>query len=227
MRYSLVLPFFRNQSMLTIQLEEWEKHKACNLIIVDDCSGSFPARDVMKAEPGLSLYEITTPKKWNQHGARNLGALVCETPFALLTDMDHLLLADDAEKLAGEQPDFNSFYMFSRVTAPEMTPYKPHPNSFLVSREKYWEVGGYDEDFAGTYGGDGIFTRQLSQLCGSVLRHDIKLARYPREYVSDASTIDYDRQKDKKAYRELFDKKRAEDDLVPKNPIRFDWKHIL
>jgi len=211
--------------MLKIQVSEWEKHKSCGLVIIDDCSDKFPASEILRPQKCLSLYRITTPIVWNQHGARNLGAFVSESPFLICTDMDHVLCTKDAEKISKEQPFLNEMWMFQRVTAPKMEYYKPHPNSFMCSRKKYWEVGGYDEDFAGTYGGDGIFIRQLSEITNRVMRHEISLIRYPREYVPDASTTEFDRKGQyKENYRKLFDKKRAENDLIPKNPIRFNWE---
>lgn len=233
MKFTLCLSYYENKSMLQIQIEEWEKHKSCDLIVIDDCSQEHPAQDICYPQDGFSLYRVGQNIPWHQHGCRNLAAFVCQTPFALFTDMDHLLHTEDAKKLSNESMDSNHFYMFQRVTAPKMTPYKPHPNSFLVDIDKFWQIGGYDEDFCdpsgpkdGMYGGDGIFIRQLSEVCGLTLRHDLRLIRYPREYVSDASTSTLDREKGKKNYRRLFDKKRSENNLEPKRPIRFQWERV-
>jgi len=233
-RFSLIYPFYENQGMLELQLYEWQSHKSCDLIIIDDGSPNNPASDVLEPEKGLHLYRVKQDFPWHQHGCRNLGALVCETPFALFSDMDHMLRADDAIKLEKEQCPKDKMYMFQRVTAPTMNGYKPHPNSFLCSIDKYWESGGYDEDYCDPnsgvpmYGGDGVFIRRLTERTDSVMRHDISLVRYPREYVEDASTVQYERNGTyKENYRREFDRKRYEGDEEPKNPIRFQWERVI
>jgi len=210
--------------MLEIQVDNWRKMDNVDLIVVDDYSKRNPANKVVGPEKGFYLYRVTDDIPWNNHGARNLAALMCETPWALFIDMDHLITPEDMKRLIQTHTDRENFAMFQRVTAPSMTYHKPHPNSFFVSRDKYWEVGGYNEDFCGSYGGDGVFIRQLSEKAGCVMRHDIRLIRYPREYVSDASTVDLDRDEYKKKYRKIFDKLRMSGDLSPKDPIRFKWE---
>jgi hypothetical protein len=37
------------------------------------------------------------------------------------------------------EPDPNTTYKFSRVSAPALEPYKPHPNSYFISR-RIWDL---------------------------------------------------------------------------------------
>jgi hypothetical protein len=69
-----------------------------------------------------------------------------------------------------------------------MAPYKPHPNSWLLTRAMYDRVGGYDERYRGVYGTDGIFAKQLRQNARKIAPLKEVLIRYPREVVPDAST---------------------------------------
>lgn len=234
MRATICYPYYENPGMLEIQLYNYANFSDyCDLIVVDDGSPKNPAKDVISNQKGVSLYRVIGDHPWHQHGCRNLAAMVAETPWLFMSDIDHLIEPENAKKLFSEVHPPDEFFMFSRVTAPTMVYHKPHPNSFYVSKEKYWEVGGYDEDFCTPgnppmYGGDGIFLRQLSEKANCVMRHDIRLVRYPREYVEDASTTQFDRKGEyKQNYRAMFDKKRAENDLVPKDPIRFKWERLL
>lgn len=57
--------------------------------------------------------------------------------------------------------DTDSVYYFG-LRREDGTAKNPHPNSFLINRTTFWEVGGgYDEDFCGHYGKGDIFLRLL------------------------------------------------------------------
>jgi hypothetical protein len=86
----------------------------------------------------------------------------------------------------------NTTYKFNRVSAPAMDPYKPHPNSYFISKQIWDRVGGYDERFAGYYGTDGDFRDRLNQH-SAVDQMKPHLIRVPREYIHDASTTRYAR----------------------------------
>jgi len=202
---TLVIPFYDNPGMLQIQFEGWaawpEKHKRrVEIILVDDGSPNFPAAAVTRPEglPALRIYRVLEDRPWHQHAARNLGAHVAAEGWLLLTDMDHVLPADSARALFKEmdkgrlEPD--RIYMLDRVEADTGLPTmngigrpKPHPNSFVLTRQLYWRIGGYDEDYCGIYGTDGLFKmRAFSTAKRGHL--SIPLTRYWRALVPDAST---------------------------------------
>lgn len=157
----------------------------------------------------VRLYRVLEDRLWHQHGARNLGAHVAQGDWLLMTDMDHVVPASTMSECLRIIPTLskNEVLTFGRVDAPPTLTWKadhwaefdrtrredgslkPHVNSFVVSRERYWKVGGYDEDLCGIYGTDSHFR---GRLFGShtVERHldYAPLIRVDRSVIDDAST---------------------------------------
>ncbi len=106
--------------------------------------------------------------------------------------MDHMIPPRTVRYLAEEKFDGNNAYKFTRVSEPDMSDYKSHPNSWFMTKELYDRMGGYDERFAGWYGTDGDF-RDRIKVKGKVLIFDCPIVRVPREVTPDASTTRYTR----------------------------------
>lgn len=205
---SLVMPYYKNPSMLAIQAEAWDLWPAhlksrFEIILVDDGSPAEKARDVLYPTGfrRYAIYEVLEDRKWHQHGARNLGADRAAGDWLILTDMDHQLEADVAEELAFNVDEGNvsprAVYMFDRIEADTRKPtigrkgeHKPHPNSWFLTREAYWDIGGYDEDYCGIYGTDALFRKRCFEKYERGQLTGIPLVRYWRDIVSDASTRD-------------------------------------
>ena len=200
-RISFVLPYYENPFVLALQYDIWshyplELKSRVEIIIVDDGSPQEPAADVPRPSelPPIAIYRVLIDKPWNQHGARNLGAKMATGPWLFLTDMDHLLPAESLRKLLLMQ-NTNKIYTFGRLDAPHMRPtrrpdgsLKPHPNTFAMTKDLYWRIGGYDERFCGIYGTDGLFRVRAAR--AAQFRHlpEVPIIRVPREVVADAST---------------------------------------
>jgi len=133
--------------------------------------------------------------RWNQDACRNLGVDKAHTEWVLLTDMDHLVTVGLLQRVMYSTCDPKIAYRFSRVSAPNMEPYKLHPNSWFLTRKLYKRVGGYDERFAGYYGTDGDFRDRLDAKAALVQLKEY-LIRVPREVIADASTTVYERKTD-------------------------------
>ena len=112
-----------------------------------------------------------------------------------MTDMDHMIDKQDAPKISAFLDTANpSFvYLFTRVDAPKRTPYKPHDDSFMMTRKRFWSIGGYDEEFSGNYGTSGAYRRRAFDHSKGNERLDIPLTRFPREVLADASTTEFTR----------------------------------
>jgi hypothetical protein len=56
-----------------------------------------------------------------------------------------------------------------------------------MTRDLYWQIGGYDERLVGIYGTDGIYRARAMQ---HATIHNLAspLVRYGREVIADAST---------------------------------------
>jgi len=242
---SLVMPFYMNSGMLARQFEGWAAWPArvkreIEIVLVDDGSPE-PAVDVPRPDglPALSIYRVTEDRPWHQHGARNLGAHVANGKWLLLTDMDHVLAVDSAASLLKRirlgQLDETTTYMLDRIEADTGLPTigrdgqpKPHPNSFVLTKEHFWRIGGYDEDFCGVYGTDGLF-RQRAFTLGTRghLKH-IQLVRYWRDLVPDASTNAPRKEgREAGAKKEVLKRKAARGELDVVKVLQFEWERVL
>jgi hypothetical protein len=239
---TLVVPYYDNGQMLRAQYANWRtwpsKHRnALKVIIVDDGSPNSPAANVPRPYglPELEIYRVQEDRPWWQNGARNIGAHEAPEGWMLLTDMDHMLEAEAAgmlfKRLAKLDPQ--TAYMLDRVEADTGLPTlgrdgnpKPHPNSFVITREMFWRAGGYDERTAGNYGTDRIWRDRLY----SFAKHghlDIPLTRFWRELVSDASTTNLPRKegRDPNARKRMMEIIAA----APNDRLRLSqaWQRVL
>lgn len=238
---SLVMPYYRNPGMLSFQYECWSSwpealKRELQVVIVDDGSPE-PADDVERpiGLPSLSIYRVLEDRPWHQHGARNLGAHVAKSKWLLLTDMDHVLSESQFQSLLSSLDELNTeaIYTLDRVEADTGLPTfqngreKPHPNSFVVTRDTYWKIGGYDEDFCGIYGTDALFRSRAE----SRMRHlsGVALTRYWRDLIADASTTTLERKegRDPKAKMRVLMEKAARGESKSIKLLDFAWKQVL
>jgi hypothetical protein len=204
------MPFFRNSGMLAHQYTAWSAYpedlKAqIEIVVVEDVAdlSAEHAEDVPRPDglPPLRIFRILPTKKmtdppWRQHACRNRGVKEAVGPWLFLTDMDHVMPAESLRALLGRldmaQP--HQVFTFFRRDAPHLTPtlndyggLKPHVNTFALTQDYFWQVGGYDEDCVG-YGTDNYFRRRLFETHEAIHLSDIAIIRYPREVITDAST---------------------------------------
>jgi len=126
-RVSLVLPYYMNPGMLEKQFALWNSYPEeikpyLEIVIVDDASPKGQRAEEVITEKKLSLgnirlslYRVLTELRWNQHGARNIGAHEAHHDFLMLTDMDHMISPDLMTYLITGNFEKRSFYMFDRV----------------------------------------------------------------------------------------------------------------
>jgi len=167
-KITLILPYYENPGMLRHQLETILSYSdvvksQLDVTIIDDGSPRNPAKIDLKTGIKIRLFRTKVDVPWNQDFCRNLGVVHARTPWVLLTDMDHVVPQETFENLI--RNEFKTFvaYKFSRRNAPNLDAYKPHPNSWFMTRELYQSIGGYDERFAGWYGTDGDFRNRIEK----------------------------------------------------------------
>lgn len=204
-KLTLCLPYYMNPGMLRVQFERLRALSAdlratLAVIVVDDGS---PDGEALGEEIGcpLAIFRIGVDVRWNQDAARNIAAHHADTRWLLLTDMDHLVPPETFARILGRKLSKTTVYRFSRETLMSRplsgsplvtTPYKPHPNSWLLTRDLYEKIGGYDERFAGHYGTDAEF-RDRAAKAADIEMLTAALIRVPREVIPDASTTTYQR----------------------------------
>ena len=197
---SFVYSYFENPKMYLKQLKEWEKYPKnvraqIDFFVTDDCSTNFPLRDLPTSKKvKIHRYEITKKVPWNWLACRNLGSKYSKSHWLLLTDIDHLIRPKDAGRLCEfllTKSLEDHIYLFERKDAPYFTDYKPHNDSFLMTKEMFWKTGGYDEELSGNYGTSGRFRNRAFKTAAGNKRLSIPLIRYSRDVISDASTTIY------------------------------------
>lgn len=211
-RFTLCLPFYCNAGMLerTYQAMEQlpeEVRENIGMIVVDDGTPE-PYAPAFGRSIGLplSVYRIDVDIRWNQDAARNIAVHHCRTRWALMTDIDHLVPLATWQYLIRTKLNRDYVYRFSRMTIEKddghfgkkcvVTPYKPHPNSWLMTSDMYDRIGGYDESFAGHYGTDAEFRDRVVKTALGIQMLDSVLLRVPRTTIPDASTTTYTRKGD-------------------------------
>lgn len=206
-KLSIIYPFYENHDMLKRQLEHWRALPQCVLeqtefILVDDAS----PKPMTVAPTGLTMqaFRVRRDIRWNQHGARNIGAHHARGEWILLTDIDHIVPLETLTKVLNiTEPDI---YTFERAGM-DGARVKPHVNSFLMTRDRYWEIGGYDEDYRGIYGTDKFWRKRI----GKTTLLPCPLFVYRRTEISDASTTSLSRDKsywDRIRLRAIYNSKR-------------------
>lgn len=248
---TICLPYYRNRGMLVEQCRRLrnlplQTKQFLRLIVVDDGSTILQSDEkelppmAMAAEYediGLpfQLFRMTVNVRWNQDACRNLAVKHAYTDWLLLTDIDHIPPKETLESLIATDHDPNRIYRFGRATLmrqstperDELSEYKPHPNSWLMTRAMYWKMGGYDERFAGYYGTDADFRDRAEAASGAIVPLSEILIRVPRDVIPDASTTTYERKSDEDEALKGMRKRR---NLTPGwKPIHFSfpWERVV
>lgn len=192
---TVAYPYYDNPGFLARQLAWWATFDAAlrqhvTAIIVDDGS-PLPAADVLRAEKTLPfpirLFRIEQDVRWNWLAARNIAFHHASNGWVAVTDMDHIIPASTLSSLVYGKHDPNTIYGFSRIEGTGEV-IGPHPNSWFLTREMFWTVGGYDETMSGFYGSDGDWRRRLAATAPMAILED-RLVRH--EHVGDSSTTSY------------------------------------
>jgi len=192
---TLVLPYYENPQFLRTQLAWWATFPAhllahLSVILVDDGSPRTSAAQALAGAalpPTLRLFRLEVDIRWNWLAARNIGAHHAADGWLLLTDMDHVVPATTMSALVYGTHDESVIYGFSRIEH-DGAELAPHPNSWFMTKRRFWQVGGYDEALSGHYGTDGDWRRRCAAIAPICILED-RLIRH--EHQGDSSTTDY------------------------------------
>jgi predicted glycosyltransferase involved in capsule biosynthesis len=188
-----------------------EKHPNTRVVIVDDCSPEPLNVETNGFLDGIDGYRIEDDIPWNQPAARNLGFQESEG-WIVCADIDHLVTKENVEELLKLKKEKGTIYYLGREDDNSW-------NVYLIHKDDFEKIGGYDEDFCGHYGYDDIlFLWQCQKnLIVNELR-EIKVKVYAKE---SSSKLERDFEFNKK----LLELKRHNDKNTNKR-INFKWKKL-
>lgn len=162
MMLSFVYAYYENKDSFNYLLTEWECYnkeilKDIEFIITDDCSKKYPLRfnkDLSELGFNFHFFEVLQKANWNWLTCRNIGAYHAIGKWLLVTDIDHFISRKNITELHKRIKFLNTeyVYMLERRSINDER-MNPHGNSFLMTKELYWKIGGYDETLAGRYSG--------------------------------------------------------------------------
>lgn len=132
-----------------------------HLSIADDGSMKDRAEDFFetnKPYPFMSLYRVKDDLGFNSHGARNLLMQRTKTEWNMLSDIDRQYPISTFEKIAKFESILSEGYYYGFVN-----PNGGSLNDYVVSKNDFWSVGGYDEEFVNIHWGDRLFFESLER----------------------------------------------------------------
>lgn len=176
--------------------EAWDCAPGCfELVLVDDHSHENVDASIFEMVPNLRVFRIADDLSWNQGGARNIGALEARNRLIFFMDIDHQI---SMEEIPGLIADASALQLGQRVTPPrrrksrgdeEGEVLKPNINCFMIHRQDFFKVGGYDEIFSGHYGQEDKFFFR----CGRRKGIEDQLGKFTLVYMTGRSTKGLDR----------------------------------
>lgn len=191
-RLSIIIPFLNSHEIVRRQVLWFKKQDlpdAVEIIFMDD--GSEPALEVTDPPRNFRLIPTNDKRPWTSSLARNKAAKLAEGAYFLMTDGDYIVpraAVDRALSFQGDRLGFrrrfgvldeNGDLLYDDATllkygvSPDYLKKRkgwisPHPNNFIMRREVFELMGGYDEDLILTrpypQGEDRHFKRDLMKL---------------------------------------------------------------
>ena len=237
MNITLALTYYDNPDMLRKQLMYWQEYgkdlaDKVNIIIVDDGSPNHPAKEVLyDAEPlniDISLYRIKQDIFQNVAGARNLAFTKSSNRWVWNIDMDHVISYKSMGNLLDMHLESGCYYQPYRFRMLDMEHSEPmdrHSDTFIMERDLFWEVGGYNEDYIQYYynGSLSLFRRQLKRSALSIELGNVWTLYFGPGVIADASPLNGSEKK-KLEFHGIVDA--MMNSKTKNNPLRFDWEEI-
>jgi hypothetical protein len=192
-------PLMLAAQLATIRGYGPETRSRLNVVVVDDCGD--PAVDpedigfLASFVKSVKLFRVDKDIPWNQMGARNLGMQHSEG-HCLLIDPDMVFdgvvmarMIEAASKLARGRV---IKWGLRHVNTGKLD--MSSPNTWLLHRDDFFAVGGYDEDFAGNKGWSDVQFLDIMRGCYKIEeRPDLWAHFHSTASVPDAMVTSLDR----------------------------------
>jgi hypothetical protein len=189
LRLAVATHFYCNQRSIdtvTSLLEQYAGYPPdvldrTQFVVVDD--GSPIRYEVPQLDLNLTWLRVEQDIRWNQAGARNLALLYARSNNVVISDVDHAFPPHTLRWLIGRDAPHRRFYRFYRKRA-DGSLRRGHPNLFYLSRARFFQLFGTDEEFAGAYGAEDVrFVRNFKY-------HGTAQLHLPKKYYCVERALD-------------------------------------
>lgn len=152
-RFTIGSTYYNNPKNLEEFLKIHQPY-ADEIIIVDDGSDD-PITNYIQPLPNLRIFRVTKDYGFNSHGCRNLIMKQARNDWVILMDLDRKFLEPDIgfANIQREKLNPRVRYRFVMHVKPGMGIH-PSVNDFLIHKNHFFSVGGYDEEIIGQRWGD-------------------------------------------------------------------------
>ena len=171
MKLSIIIPVLNSHEIVRRQYIHWRKMllpPEVEIILIDD--GSDPPIEYPKHRfRNLYIHKTNDKRLWTWALARNKGAEIAKGEYLLMCDLDYIIPEDVIYDCLKFDKDYRGFRrqfgildengnFVQTVEALKQWGWPedrfetrgfelpPHPNDFLIKRDKFFEMGGYRED---------------------------------------------------------------------------------
>ncbi len=228
-KLSLVIPYYKSNNIISRKFEEWQEYDQdvkdnLEVIIVDDGSpeGTRFEEQWVDTELNIKLYRIEVDIPWNECGANNLGIKMASNDFILRTDVDWFIPNNLLKKIMNMDLNKNMLYLFHSIDFYSRQKLIDPANIYVINKETFWTVGGYDEDTRGHYGSDLSFRYRTFTVYKTKV---VFIEDYPVEAYVNVSN-QHGLVRDAGFCYAQLEEKKQNNILTPTSYIRFDWKQI-
>jgi glycosyltransferase involved in cell wall biosynthesis len=206
---TLAFTYYNAPIMLEKQIEVWKTYKGLpvEILVIDDGS-PVPAMNILrrhaKEVENLRLIRIREDIHMNLPGARNLAFKEATHNWVFQMDIDHTIFRDSVKKSIDQFKVKEELYIPDRYRAMEDGTFQPltrHSDSFILHKDMFWDVGGYDEELREYYySGPCFLLRKALKRAGveHVNLDNIYIEFYSSNLIPDASPLST--MEDKKKY---------------------------
>ncbi|MDD5175928.1 MAG: glycosyltransferase family A protein [Sterolibacterium sp.] len=181
-----------------------------HFVVVDD--GSPLKLTPPKLDLNLTWLRIREDIRWNQGGARNLGATYAKSDNVLLTDLDLHFPEPTLRALVDAKPCGKNIFKFMERDRATGQLRKGHPNTFFLSRARFLRFYGYDEEFTGNYGAEDFRFVKFQKAQGSRQRYFDRRYTYFVRTEIDRKTAYHSLKRDLSQNTPLDSRKRFENE---------------
>lgn len=161
------------------------------LVVCDDASDAPAFHPVAECPVDVRVFRIDPPHvPWSHRCATNIAAHHARGDWLLLTDIDHVLTPAAATALVGflDVLDPGTVYLLERRSLQGTPNPKRHPDTWLIHRDAWRRMGGWDERYRGYYGQNARHWERVRHWFGEPVPLPVELTEYTRKDILDASS---------------------------------------